>query len=250
MGLSSPQALAIASRAVPVALGRAVSSAELWIVLAVARHETGFGGGWTSPPHAADMVTSHNWGAIQCTEHTDRTRWLDLTDPSNEGRAAAVAAVGELGIPSAVAGHCAMALDYSPRRGWYLHPYRAYPSDDEGCAALARLLEEQGILAVARATPDTYAIAAAMYRAGYYQGTTTDEGKAIAAYARGLAEAVAGIEERTGLRAPLAKTTEGSGPGGGSPFWLLVIGALCVLAWLPSSTGGRSRPARTSGGRT
>lgn len=221
MGLSSVQAMAIASRALPAALGRAITPAELWAVLAVARLETGFGGGWTSPPHAADMITSHNWGAIQCVEHSNRTRYLEITDPGSDGRAAAVAAVGELGIPSAVAGHCAIALDYSPRRGWYLHPYRTYPSDDEGAAALARLLDSKGVLEVARRTPDTYSIALAMYRAGYYQGTTTDENRAIEAYARGLAEAVRGIEEKTGLASSLRPTTtaaEGGGAPGAAPF--------------------------------
>lgn len=221
MGLTSAQAMAIASRAVPAALGRAITPAELWTVLAVARLESGFGGGWTSPPHAADMVTSHNWGAIQCVEHAGRTRYLEITDPGATGRAAAVAAVGELGIPSAVAGHCAIALDYSPRRGWYLHPYRTYPSDDEGAAALARLLDSKGILEVARRTPDTYSIALAMYRVGYYQGTTTDESRAIEAYARGLADAVRGVEEKTGLASSIRPTTtpaEGGGAPGAAPF--------------------------------
>lgn len=221
MGLTSAQAMAIASRALPVALGRAVVPAELWAVISVARHETGFGGGWTSPPHAADMVSSHNWGAIQCKDHPDRTVYLGITEPGTAGRAAAVAAVGELGIPSAVPGHCAIALDYSPRRGWYLHPYRTYPSDDEGAAALGRLLDSMGVLEVARETPDTYSIARAMYAAGYYQGTTTDEEKAITAYARGLADAVRGIEERTGLKSSLRPTTtaaEGGGGGGAAPF--------------------------------
>lgn len=213
--------MAIASRAMPAALGRAIAPAELWAELAVARHETGFGGGWNSPPHAADMVGSHNWGAIQCRTHGDRTRYLGITDPGSGGRAAAVAAVGELGIPSAVAGHCAIALDFSPSRGWYLHPYRTYPSDDEGAAALARLLDSMGVLEVARETPDTYSIARAMYAAGYYQGTTTDPEKAITAYARGLADAVRGIEERTGLESSIRPTTtaaEGGGGGSAAPF--------------------------------
>ncbi len=213
--------MAIASRAIPAALGRAIAPAELWAVLAVARHETGFGGGWTSPPHAADMVSSRNWGAIQCKDHPDRTVYLGITEPGAAGRAAAVAAVGELGIPSAVAGHCAIALDFSPRRGWYLHPYRTYPSDDEGAAALARLLDSMGVFEVARETPDTYSIARAMYAAGYYQGTTTDEERAITAYARGLADAVRGIEERTGLASsirPTATAAEGGGGGGAAPF--------------------------------
>jgi hypothetical protein len=243
MGLTSTQALAVASRAVPVALGRAATPEELWTVLAVARHETGYGGGWTSPPHAYDMVSSHNWGAIQCTTHTDRTRYLGITDAGSDGRAAAVATVGELGVPSAVPGHCAMAVDYSPSRGWYVHPYRTYPTDDEGCAALARLLEAKGVLEVARSTPDTYAIADAMYRAGYYQGTTTDPSRAIAAYARGLAEAVAGIEDRAGLRSPLTTTEGGGAPAGGvTPFRLGARDRRLLRARLAAELAERTAP--------
>ena len=220
MGLTSVQAMAIASRAVPAALGRAITPAELWALLAVAHYESGYGN-WGAPSHAPDLQGSHNWGAIQCRTHSSLMEYLGIPDLSMANKARAIELMRARGVPSAVAGHCAMAVDFSPTKGYYVHPYRIYPDDDAGCADMARNLDSKGALEAAREAGDTYSVAAAMYAGGYYQTTHAEAGPAVRSYAEGLAEAVRKIEERTGLKSSLRPTTtaaEGGGGGGAAPF--------------------------------
>lgn len=220
MGLTSTQAMAIASRAMPAALGRAVAPAELWALLAVAHYESGYGN-WGAPSHAPDLQGSHNWGAIQCRTHSSLMEYLGIPDLSMANKNRAIELMRARGVPSAVAGHCAMAVDFSPTKGYYVHPYRIYPDDDSGCADLARNLDSKGALEAAREAGDTYSVAAAMYAGGYYQTTHAEAGPAVRSYAEGLAEAVRKIEERTGLASSLRPTTtaaEGGGGGGAAPF--------------------------------
>lgn len=216
MALTTEQAYPVAMRAVPRALGRVVTDAEVWAVLAVGRKESGFGT-WPSPPNASDMVTSRNWGAVQCVEHASRIRYLDELDAGPAGKARAVAKLGDLGSPSAVAGHCAMVLDYRPKRGWFVAPYRWYATDDEAAADVARILERNGALAAVRAQPDTYALADAMFRGGYYTGTSGNGAKEIPAYAASLANQVRDMAKRLGgVMPPLAPVE--ADPGGSAPF--------------------------------
>jgi hypothetical protein len=210
--ITSVQAYAIATRALPIALGREVEPSEIWAVLAVARVESGYGSGWTSPPHAPDMVGSRNWGAIQCVEHGALFRLLGTTDYER-----AKEAMREYSVPSAVAGHCAMTLDWLPGKGWFAHPYRCYASHDEACGALGKQLDGSGVLDAVREQPDTWTLAAAMFDAHYYTGKSGKRDVEVPIRARQLADAVRGIAERLGgsVTPPLALVEAAPDGGGG-----------------------------------
>lgn len=152
---------------------------------AVARLETFYGQGWKE-----SGVGSHNWGAItgrykgQSFTHKD-SRYDEKTKTN---------------IP-------------------YTTHFRSYPSDTEGAADLARLLDTKYPSAVS-AVPDWPMVSRNLY--GYYIGTQTKE-KAIATHAGALEKHAKAILSSTGESLP-NMTTSHSGTTNESSDWPTIIG--------------------------
>jgi hypothetical protein len=147
-----------------VITGRYPTWPEVYAIQVTGRAESGYGTGWHSPPHAPDCVGSHNWGAIQCAEHSAQFYEVLGKGPREDFT------LENHAVPSAVAGHCFLGLDSSPEQGWYVHPYRIYPSHREGCASVIAILERMGVLAAVREIPTYWRCAEAQYDAGYFEG--------------------------------------------------------------------------------
>ena len=172
---------------------RVPRASEAGIVQAVGRHETFYGQGWKSPPHAPDMVGSNNLGSVQCKEH-----WPKF------GKVVGVGARPDLTkfpTPTAVPGHCALVVDSNPVKvngkdvqSWYYGPYRVYPDPIEGFRHLVRVLGAMQVIGgdscVAVRTPMIEACARRMYERKYYRSTKTDPSEAVAEYTTGLTKAV------------------------------------------------------------
>lgn len=152
---------------------------------AVARLETFYGEGWKE-----SGVDSHNWGAItgrykgQSFQHRD-SRYDEKTKTN---------------IP-------------------YTTNFRAYPSDVEGAADLARLLNTKYPSAVS-AVPDWPMVSRNLY--GYYIGTQTKE-KAILVHAGALEKHAKAILSATGESLP-DTTTDRSSIVDESSWWPTIIG--------------------------
>lgn len=155
--------------------------AEIFAVVGVGALESGWGQQW-GKPHAPDMVTSKNWGAVQCTEHARLYRLIGV------GKMPDLSASP---VPSAVAGCCAMCVDSRPtsdgKSEWYVAPYKCYPSHEEGCRSIIRLLERMGVLQEAREKRIVYAVSAKMYDKRYYQGFGATREERIAGHVKRLA---------------------------------------------------------------
>lgn len=191
--------------------------AEICAVQYVACHETGYGAGWHSPPHAPDANGSNNWGSVQCTEH-----WKEHYQQIGQGPRPDLS---DHSVPSAVAGHCFLAVDSTPKNGtsWYAGPYRIYTDPHDGCAAVMSLLERRGVLQVAREQRTIWAVAAEMFKKGYYQGFHENDPQAnITDYTRALTGAgqkiSAALGEPWGLSPSSTPAPVGGVGGPPTPF--------------------------------
>lgn len=177
--------------------GRVLTRAVRQVVLGVARLESMYGTGWNAARlkpesvsalaaqgwvvDAAAAARSHNWGAVQCpTDCSDANafRWID---------------------------HHADGTPYG-------HWFRAYPSDEDGCADYVRiLLRCEGFYDAAN-SGSTDAAAAAMRDCHYFEATT---------YAAALAKSVASVAADLGEPVVVG--------GGSESVWPVVVGCLLTV---------------------
>ena len=138
---------------------------ELRYLLAVALHETTFGRGWRGPG-----TNSNNMGALQAASAwTGETFEYGDTHPTEGGGAVA-----------------------------YRARLKAYPSELEGWADLVRVLYLQSpSTRNAAARDDVRGVAAAMRRAGYYEGQGTPAER-VANYEQALVNALWEIDHFEG----------------------------------------------------
>lgn len=132
------------------------SAPELLSVLAVARHETGFG-----RLGQFGRNDSHNWGAIICArgaQHADES-------------------------------HCFQGA----MQGKGAQRWRRYASDVDGAADLIRELERRPLVRAAMALGEPYALAEAMRQSSYFiADTSTAYGAALDRHMRELRKVVGG----------------------------------------------------------
>lgn len=198
--MNSAEARPVVLAALGIELGREPTLREVYAVQSVARHETGYGRGWKSPPHGPDAPASRNWGAIQAPSGTAPFIWLDTKDRPTEPAP-----------PSTDPTRYFYALDYSPshvrsdggKGSWFWGPYRVYASDEDAAREVVRQLRKRGALEAAEREGTTDAVAAAMY--GYFEGTSTNPSEAIDAYAAALDKSARAIGEQLGEEPALVR---------------------------------------------
>jgi len=225
MAIDTPSAAAIVTEALR-AESESPDRVALFVTMAVARLETGYGAGWHSPPHGPEAPGSNNWGAIQAV-NGGQVRWLGKQRPSGAAPR------------SPEPGRYFLALDYSPTRtnpdgsvgSWFWYGYAVYPSALDGARAVVRQIRKRNVYTRARQTPTELEVSTALY--GYYQGMTVDRRQAIESHARRLGVQLREIEERLGMPSPLEpfepRPTQVEPAGDAGALMGLGIGLLWLL---------------------
>lgn len=169
-------------------LGRSPVKREIYAVQAVARFDGGYGN-FRSPPHGPEGPTSNNWGAVQDTKNFNAyVKWSGIMNPDKTSPEVK-AFLSKPAPKSPKPNEFFYGADYSKSKGWFHGPYKAYPDPVDGAAHVARLLNEKGVLEVARRPGSNWNdIARKMYEGKYFGGYSEDPEKNIRDYARNLAD--------------------------------------------------------------
>ena len=124
-------------------LKRPITLEEVQAVQTIGRLESTYGRGWSNSRNGPGSEDSKNWGAIQFI----RGKASDLV-------------IGSF-----------VTRDSHRDGSTYTFPYCSYPTDVAGCRHVVRLLEQMGVLEVARKTRHIRAVSSQLGRRGYYEGS-------------------------------------------------------------------------------
>ncbi len=214
--------------------GEAPTLEEAQAVQAIGAHEGQYGRGWydhASPVtgYWTNMAGSNNWGAVQCTNCKP--------------------------VEGVCCDGCGYWYDSRPTANgqqYYEQCFKRYPSAQAGADGILAILDHMPLVMDVLGTGDLDEIALQMRRSRYYQGFSTDEATAVAAYAGALdkrAQATADAlgEERAAWRKGGAEanpdgysTTDNPDGGESSLLWpALKVGGALLVAVAGAYAAGR-----------